>query len=369
MPYISEAFTYTERDGQVLIVPKHSTVTSNAAWDKDTVWYRSRIEQDGVLVSQGFHKFFNLGCGPEALQITVQDIVRACERGDAVATFKMDGSLLIRSVCGGRVILRTRGSFEYSFMKNAHEVEEFKNTIPRLDDPSYYPNHSLLLEWVSPNNQIVIKYPQPSLILVGAVDHSFMSYLKLSQLSLIAEEMGIEVVSNFHLNTQGWEALNKTLESDGEQEGYVIRINGEQDLVKIKCLPYLTKHALKSNLTTEKLVDWYLEMDSPSYQEFTQDFTNRFDEETCMWAMPAISSLFDGIDSFQKTLAHMKKNVGIRKNLSRKDYAIAFKSEYGSTKKFAAAMRLYEDREIDKSILKSLILQHTKQVELSMFNE
>lgn len=363
-----EVFQITEREGIRLIIPARGAV-GNAPWTKETVRYRSRVETlAGETVSQGFSKFFNLGTGPTFLTITVEDIIKAAEKKDAIATLKLDGSLLIRSVYNGVVMLRTRGSFGYEFLDNADEIEEFRGRYPRLFDPTRYPSYSLLFEWTSPRNIIVLKYREPGLTLIGAVAHdNALRYFNMRQLAIVAKQLEVPLVEAFPLTIEGWEKLQAELDSNSEIEGYVIRLNDCQDLVKVKCLQYLTKHGLKSTLTTAKLVDMWFQQGRPDYKDFCEKFITDFDEETFMWALGAISNLFDGIKEFNQIISHMTTKAVGRAHLSRKDAAMVGLAEYGQTKRFGAYMNLWEGKAVDPKLAKSIFLQSTKQIEIGMF--
>jgi len=364
---MNDFFDIREENGLRLIVPSHGAAVGNAAWNPSNLWWRSRVETtEGDLVSQGFGKFFNLGQGPLDLQVTVEDIAKACERDDAIATLKIDGSLLIRSVHYGQAYFRTRGSFRYEHLENGFEVEEFCKRYPMLLDPTFAPNHSLLFEWVSPNNCIVIKYPEADITLVGAVDHASMKYERLSVLDSMSECLALKNrMMAFHLNSAGWASLQASLIDDLEREGFVIRINGQQTLVKVKCPHYLAKHALKSHLTSEKLADLYFQYGRPNFSGFLEKFSEAFDEETAMWAMPAISSLYDGVRELERIERHIEVKVIERQTWTRKDFAIATLAEYGQTKKFAYAMNRYLGNPKNDHLLKSILLQNTKQTEMS----
>lgn len=356
-------------NGMRLITPSHSAAVGNAAWTRDNLWWRSRVETvRGELVSQGFGKFFNLGMGPLDLNIGLTDVAKAVAHGDAIATLKLDGSLLIRSVYKGNIVLRTRGSFTYEHLDNAFEMDEFKRKYPLLFDPVFAYNYSLLLEWVSPNNTIVIKYPEPELILVGAVDHRSMSYMRSEELKSLADMIDVKMVDYFPLTTKGWEDLYANLESNHEIEGYVIRLNNEQSLVKVKCAPYLTKHSLKSRLDSETLADMYFQYGRPDFTGFMAEFSKAFDEEVAMWAMPAIASLYDGVRNLNAIEEHIVEKVAQRREegLSRKEFAIVTQNEYGKTKKFSLAMNLFLGlKDKNEKLLKSILLQNTKQIEMS----
>lgn len=360
-------FNIVERDGLRLITPKHEV--GNAAWTRETVKYRSRLETlDGVTVSAGFGKFFNLDCGPDDLRVSTEDVIKAIERRDAVATLKLDGSLLIRSGREGKLHIRTRGSFGYEFLPNADEMDIFRQKYPNLFDPKKLPVVSLLFEWTTPRNTIVLKYPEPELTLIGAVLPGTLNYLKMRSLEVLAGHIGCPVVKYFNLDKDGWDDLQRELATNSELEGWVIRINDEQELVKIKCQPYLTKHALKSTLTTEKLADMWFQLGQPDYRQFKDKFIESFDEETFLWAHGAISALFDGARELNTIVSHMTHKAVERSGFSRKDAALAGLAEYGQTKRFSAYMGIWEGSGVKPELLKSILLQSTKQVELGMFS-
>src|SRR6185436_17712246 len=96
----TELFRIVEKDDQRLITPRHDMTNDNMGWTKDNVWMRSRVETlGGKTVSQGYAKFWNLECGPEFAKVTIANVLDAIRNGrKVVATLKVDGSLLIRSV-------------------------------------------------------------------------------------------------------------------------------------------------------------------------------------------------------------------------------------------------------------------------------
>ena len=385
----TENFTVIEDNRLRLITPTRITAVSNHAWTKDNLWLRSRVETlDGRTVSQGFGKFFNLGMGTESIKCDIVDIVNAIEKNDAIATVKYDGSLLIFSWYNDQQIIRTRGSMTYKHLDNGYEIDTiFRKKYPKLferrPNGNNYDTWSLLCEWITPNNCIVLKYPEPALVLVGAVWHGGtgvntydgitkfpMTYAPMSRLKEIAEDLQLPLVESFKLDTAGWNRIQENLSKDNAIEGYVIRINGEQTLIKVKNEPYLTKHRLKSNLTTELLIDMWLQHGQPDYKTFTQLFIETYDEEICAWAIGAISSLFDGVKQLYEIIRVIDTKVSEAHaiSMSRKDFAISMQSQYGQTRKFSYAMKAWEGK-YDKNCIKGILLQTTRQHELGMFTK
>lgn len=364
IPPNPEHFLIREQDGLRLITPKSSAAFDDHIWTPDNLQFRSRVETlDGETVSQGFKKFMNLGQGPDGVRVETADVVAACARGDAFATLKIDGSLIVRSVYQGRIILRTRGAFGYEHQDNAAEIEKCVERYPRLLDPSYRPDISLLLEWVSPTNVIIFKYDQPELILVGGIRHQNFQYLLLDELHAVAADLNMALVESFRLDQQGWTDLYATLATDTDKEGYVIRIHNEQDLVKVKCAPYLAKHAFKYNMSVGKLVDMWLHAGRPSEQAFVEQLTHQFDEETIMWALPFIANLFGWVRAVHEHAAALKHQVEQLRHLPRKDFAIQMREQL-SSRDFSLAMLFRDNRDINDRLMKQMLEQKSAGAEV-----
>lgn len=377
---IPETFRIIQgNNGEKLITPEFGT--GNESWkDKSHLWLRSlHIGPDDTVISVGFPKFFNCGDGPREFQITEKDLL---DKKDLVATLKYDGSLLCRYVQDGIVKFRTRGALQVG-LDNKNEIDKFIKWYPKLNDPSVYPNISLLFEWCSPRNQIVIKYDKPQIILVGAVSYekntewynNKFSLLTIKELEQISENLSsfddylMQCVEYFYLkNNTEVIALIERIKNDKIIEGYVIRMDGEQNLVKVKSDHYFILHSLKSNLTSESITELFLSWNQPSFEEFKKKFESSYDYETFAVALPAISSVYDGLKIANKIFDHIKNFVEINKNLSRKEFAIKAKQAY-QDHKLAACFSLLDNKPLKNNFIKSLILQNSKQYSFSMFKK
>jgi hypothetical protein len=356
-----EDFRVIERDGLRLINPRADRNNDNGIWTLETVHFRSRIEDivTRETVSQGFPKFGNLGYGPDTFRVTMDDVVQACQDGHAFATLKVDGSLLIRSVHKGKVIYRTRGAFDYAHQENAGEVNRFRVDYPKLEDPTYRPNESLLFEWVSPKNVIVIKYPEPDITLIGAIHHQTFQMARLCELLDIAEDTNIPLVDAFPMSVKGWDRLLDECKDRADIEGYVIRFADEQRLVKIKCSPYLTKHALKDTMSDAKLAELWVSYGSPPQAEFHARFSRDFNEETLLWALPMIEEFYEGVHIFEDRLRHAQTlaQTAVTHGTAQKDFALRVQETYGKGKWMAFCMMAYTQRPIDPAFTLALLLQ------------
>lgn len=366
-----ELFKIHEKDGLRLVIPQHSNAVSNEGWSRDNLWLRSRVEsvKNGDTVSQGFGKFFNLGQGPEDLKIDAETILTAIHNNErVVATLKYDGSCLIRSVYKGEVMLRTRGSLSYEYHDDAqNEMGIFIDKYPRLFDPSWMPDRSLLFEWVTPAFQIVIPYKEPDLYLLGGVCHghrhyTHLRYLTMEELEGVSAECGVQLIE-YHMidSVKDWYHFYREVLDHKEIEGYVLRLNGEQDLVKVKSQPYLTKHGIKSNLSFKSMVEFWLQHGQETvYHSILGQLENLYDEEVVMWALPFVDNLFVAVEKWTETEEKVRELVAEHQHWPRKDFAIKMQQEHKDI--FGLLMQVWQGKEIEDKQIRNFMMQFDQGV-------
>jgi len=371
----TEAFKVTEVDGLRLIMPHHSTAGSNDAWERDNLWLRSRVEcmKNKDTISQGFGKFFNLGQGPDGLRIEPAHILDAIHNNrPVVATLKYDGSCLIRSVYKGEVFFRTRGSLQYKYHDNAQpEMQQFLAKYPKLADPTWETGRSLLFEWVTPSFQIVIPYEEADLFLLGAVDHghrhySHLRYSTMEELEPISAESGIKLIE-YHVidSVKKWHEFYHETLNHREIEGYVLRMDNEQNLVKVKSTPYVTKHGIKSNLSFKSMVEFWLQHGQESvYQAILGQIEKLYDEEVVMWALPFIDNLFVAVDAWNKTYEELTKVAMASQHWARKDFAVEMQKRYtGEDRiKFSMLMQLWQGKPVEERMIREFMMRFDEGV-------
>lgn len=361
-----DMFRQIQKDGLTLYTPTLDTATDNAAWTPENVWYRSRIEdENGALVSQGFPKFWNLEQGPEFGRVTVKDVLAHLEQGrPIVASLKLDGSLLIRSVWKGKVILRTRGAFGYEQQPNASEMELFRDKYPRLFDPAFCRLEHVLLEWTTPNNRIVLNYPKPDICIIGALAElkGSLVHANYHVMQHIASLLHIPVVHVFNISSPTeWEKFCLELEDRKDIEGYVLRLENEQKLVKVKTPSYITLHSLKSELSLKKVVEvWIQHGRIRQHDDILLKFRQLWDEECIMFILPYINTLNSLVDLWYTKLEEVKTFVSDKKDWTRKDFAIAAQKEYQAEKLwFGVAMQVWCGNDIPDGTIRSFMSNYT----------
>lgn len=331
-------------------------------WSKENAIFRSSIwSAQGEPVSLSFRKFTNL---TEKLNVFPDP----ADISDAQLIEKIDGSALIVSKYKGELIVRTRGTFDARTLDTGYEIDILKKKYPKAFDNTRVNNehYTLIFEWVG-KQKIVIDYgPEPDIILIGCVFHPNYSYLKQSVLDVVGKEIGVRRPKTYKFDTLE-NAVTSIKETKGV-EGICLYFNHGQDIKKIKSSEYLLLHSVRSNLTAKTLAELFFSWDEPGYMEFCEKFENTYDYECLTYAQDAIQVFFEGVEKYKSALIFLYGNYIAKKDISRKDYAIAMLKTFGKTKEFNILMNMYANKKTDIRVLTELLLEHTQEIKLGMFS-
>jgi len=337
-----------------LIQPKNIGVK----WRQDNKHLRSSVwNYEGELISAGFPKFTNFGENPE--HFPVPQSLKNC-----TVVEKLDGSLLIVSKYKGQLILRTRGTVDAHTMDNGHELEIFKekflNSINHATPDTW--NVSILFEWVSPQNKIVINYgAEPDWYVVGIVRHNDYSLFEQSELDMWAKNKNFKRPATYTFSDVN--DLLENVEHWKGKEGVVIYSQDGQMLHKVKAFEYLKCHAFKGNATFENTIEMFFEFDMPSYQEFETKLIEKFDYECYKMVRGHISTICDGFKEVLNVVDGMNRFVNKIKSLpTRKEQAVAVFSSYGKeSNRSSYIFTILDGKSLTKEQLKKLLYQVTKK--------
>jgi len=337
-----------------LVQPQHI----GTKWSQDNKHLRSSVwNYQGELISAGFPKFTNFGENPE--HFPVPQSLKNC-----TVVEKLDGSLLIVSKYKGQLILRTRGTVDAHTMDNGHELEIFKekflNSINHATPDTW--NVSILFEWVSPQNKIVINYgAEPDWYVVGIVRHDDYSLFEQSELDMWAKNKNFKRPATYTFSDVN--DLLENVEQWKGKEGVVIYSQDGQMLHKVKSFQYLKLHAFKGNATFENTIELFFEFGMPSYQEFETKLIEKFDYECFNMVRGFISTICDGYEEVLKIVDGMNNFVNKIKTLpTRKEQAIAVFSAYGKeSNKSSYIFTILDGKSLTKEQLKKLLYQVTKK--------
>ena len=378
---IPEKFHTFEQDGETLVTP--GLTIGNHSWhDWKYRWLRSMHldAEDGSIISCGFPKFMEVGKGVGKYKVTERDILDNVG-ADLFATLKIDGFLLVRYVQDGRVRFRTRGFLGIRHEEIKAELEEL--TIGRsgppyapslLFDPTIRPDDSLLFEMVTPTNQVVIRYDRPAVTMIGGVTYEkgcpwLRANPRLYTREMIEEaaaEVGVPHVE-FHPITTEAEVvgLTESLRRNVDIEGFVVRFDDGQRMVKVKTRNYKLLHAIKEQLTSMRLAGLWLEWGQPDFTGYQERFLRFFNHDAWTESIPAVSSLFTGVKAAQATVEHVRAFIGEHRDLPRRE-VMALAEERFTDKHTPIYVALLDGTPINDQVWEKLIIQSCKQFELSL---
>lgn len=208
----------------------------------------------GELISRPYHKFFNLN----EKSFTMIDSINFKVKSPLIME-KLDGSM-IRAIPfdndNGFVFATKAGITDVS-----REVDhwlnnecENKSEYVKYIRSSFLNELTMIFEWVSPKNRIVVKYDKPNLLLTGIRDNKnggYLSRLYINRHESIIPWCKLYLTADYHDFITN---LKTRISNDGEMhEGVVLRFN-DGHMLKCKTQEYIDLHRVMSNATSEKFV-------------------------------------------------------------------------------------------------------------------
>ncbi len=215
-------------------------------WDKILEISRGIIfDSKNRLVALPFPKFYSFGqhdCSFEGLPNLPYK-----------AYPKWDGSLIICYYCKYLKMFRfaTKGSLKSEQAQAADELFRYSGGINYPLDK----NITYLFEYIAPTNQIVVRYPEPRLVLLGGYRLDTFEEIdpdvEYTRLKETYPSGPIDSVATREMTIQDAINIAKT-STCGKTEGFVIRFdNGYR--VKVKTEHYVALHRIVTNLTPKRI--------------------------------------------------------------------------------------------------------------------
>jgi len=316
------------------------------------------------IISCGFPKFMSIDHGKDRFHFTADEIVHI---KDIRATEKIDGTCLLRYVFDGKVKWRTKQMFHVQ-LENQFEIEDFEKQFPLLADPNFCQNLTLIFEWVSPFNEIVVKYHTPSLTLIGGVSYDDRKWyeadiqlLTLEELEKISDLSDVPLVKYFQLRSSDEiTQLMKSLETSEKSEGYVLRTSNDQTMIKVKTKWWVLLFSCKLNFSTTLAVELWLYWNKPSWSEYQSRFIDAFDQDAWNKAMPIVSAMYEGTKAATNAVNHVMKFYHDHAQqpdideIAKKRFSMLRLEMYNSIK---------AGKDVPEEIWKKLILQNSAQMD------
>ena len=274
-------------------------------------------------------KFFNLFENPFTEDIKDDQV--------GLAFKKEDGSLISSFIDKGELFLKSKGSLFSQQVLDSQKwlYDERRNTL--LECLKWYAENGITInmEWVSPDNRVVLTYDEPRLIILNARNNITGEYIDLEDL------VKDQTVNQYMVDNHPFETINELIKEVQElkdQEGYVVYDSkGAEPVFKIKCPWYVHLHSVKSSVSSDKNL-WEAVAEGVS-----DDIKALFEtDKASLDRIAKFESIYKKQFSFvYKTTTEIYNKL---RGSSRKDYAIESQSilnEMGCPQMFNIVMRLY----------------------------
>jgi len=212
-------------------------------WDEITLQARALVTDiDGNIISRGFSKFFNI----EENRHDPTDNFEIFE--------KLDGQYIGVFWYNGEMIVNSKGSFTSPYAIEAKRIleEKYPRFVKYMNNSPANNDYSFIFELIG-FEQVVVNYPEPDLILTGAIRHCYYeplwNYWDDVSVGYEGEQfinsLGLKIVQKF--NGLDWKNIKEL--NWQNSEGFVVRFsNGSR--CKIKFEDYLKLHRQMTNLST-----------------------------------------------------------------------------------------------------------------------
>jgi len=354
-----EEFTVSPRElyGETvyLINPSREGVQ----WNQSNKFLRSVvINEAGDIVSLSFFKFTNWGENP--IHFPTPTSLNNC----SIVT-KIDGSLLIVSKYKGNFILRTRGTVDATVLDNGFELDIFKKKYSGIF--TNYKNEqetwdfSLLFEWTSQNQKIVIDYGhEPNFILIGCISHNTGALSTQKELDHLAQLFNCPR-PEYHEFSSLVELIDK-VKGWNDKEGICLYSSGDQVIHKCKSLWYNSLHRLKSQFSSiDKIIDVWVTLNGPTYSKFESYVLDTLGFEIWNHSRGDISKICDAAKQVEDIISGFKQFIdNMPLDLTRKQKAEKIISSYGNTNRASFVFILLDGKSLSMEHRKKLLYQVLK---------
>ena len=289
-------------------------------------------------------KFFNLYENPSTMDLDlneVESIEVKCD-GSLISTYFHDGQLRLKS----KGSLSSDQALDAVSWLDAHENKAYRKQLYWATVDGCTVN----LEWVSPNNRIVLGYEKPHLIMLNMRDNfTGKTFYFGEEDEPISHWIAIkDVIYNPPIDLQGKSPIDFVADIPNMTgvEGFVVRFKSGLK-VKVKTNWYLALHHTKDSINNpRRLFEAVLD-------EGIDDLRALFHED-----LVAIKQIDEMEIKVDRLFNHMVKSVEDfyeeNKHLDRKDYAIKGQTNVLDKRYFGLVMLKYQNKDPEyKNYLKS----------------
>ena len=283
-----------------------------------------------ALVSWALEKFWNYNENPFTMDLDMSVINFIHE--------KRDGSLITSYMHNGDVRLKSKTALASD---QALDATRRLHAHPRLFEFVYSfasgRNHTVIMEYTSPTNRIVLPYQTDELKVLAVRDNISGSYVSYKYLYEVYPHLMVEDhTANF--DTDNMEATLTDMYEMSKIEGFVIGL-GTGQRFKLKTTEYFALHRAKDSIQSDK------RLFEVALNDATDDLRTMFHDD--QFTLDRIERM-EGIvmPAFNHLVASVEAYYNENKDLCQKDYAIKGQKELDRIG-FHLGMQLYNGKEPD----------------------
>lgn len=230
------------------------------------------FNKNGELISRPLHKFFNINQKDETLVRNLDFSI------PNVLMDKLDGSMVRPFIVDGMFFLGTKMGFTDISMQSMEwlDLQDSikKDWMVKIVEDGYTP----IFEWISPENNIVLHYDTPELILLNVRNNLNGTYHPE-----LMEGAPFKLAETYGALNGDVEEYLETVHNLKGKEGHVICFDGVP-MLKAKADEYLKIHKIKDNLSHDrhivlKILSGGLDDVYPVLDKITYDRVKTFEQK------------------------------------------------------------------------------------------
>jgi T4 RnlA family RNA ligase len=291
------------------------------------------------LAARTPEKFFNYRENPFTMEVDFSKTT--------VIMDKADGSLISTYLHKGEVRLKTKASLFSEQAQAAMKVLEADDQLSYAVKHFVNRNYTVNMEYVAPDNRIVLWYDKPKLIVLSIRHNDTGEYVSAENLRDVARAEMNNLILRYWVKTfkvseivekyGSVQAFVDQIDTHESVEGFVVNADGR--FLKLKTAWYLTRHRAKDSInSTRRLFEAVLE-------EAVDDVRALFfDDPVAIARIDEVQKKTDTI--YNHLVATIEKFYATNKELDRKGYAILGQQTL-TDGTFGLAMSKYLGKEVD----------------------
>lgn len=282
------------------------------------------------LVSLPFEKFFNLNENPFTMNLDLSEVkfIHDKRDGSLISTFMHDGMLCLKSKTA---IASDQALDAMNLLNNDSRFHRLRMLLERSVNEGW----TVIMEYTSPTNRIVLPYQTPELRVLAVRDNKTLAYADYDD---VYYEFGEYMVDDHtHTVDDPVDFVSKIPSMTGI-EGFVIGLPSGQR-IKIKTDAYIALHRTKDSIQTDK------NLFEVCLTGASDDVRSLFHDDP--YTLDRIANMEKIVNhAYNHTVKTVEDYYAQNKTLDRKSYAVKGQQEM-SRMEFNLAMMKYTGKEPD----------------------